>query len=143
VTPRRGERRVWEVKTGGAERVPRGDINQLLGQVEVERKRAAKARVLGCLVSPVAEVTDDAADAAREKITILQHGAVVRLFDLLADRFREYIARCQDGRATARGNARTAVEPLLPSPGWLETLLSPSAGRVLTTDDVAGLFPTR
>lgn len=75
VTPRRGERRVWEVKTGKSERIPRSDVNQLLGQIEVERKRAGKARVLGCLVSPVAAVEDDAAEAARDKVALIHRDA--------------------------------------------------------------------
>jgi hypothetical protein len=34
---RRAHRRLWEVKTGGAERVPRDWVDQLLGQMQVER----------------------------------------------------------------------------------------------------------
>jgi hypothetical protein len=41
-TVKRGERRVWEVKTGEPHPVSRGDVNQLLGQIEVEAKRAAQ-----------------------------------------------------------------------------------------------------
>src|SRR5687768_15755655 len=51
-TVKRGERRVWEVKTGEPHPVPRSDVNQLLGQIEVEAKRAAKTRVYGCLLAP-------------------------------------------------------------------------------------------
>ncbi len=51
-TVRRGERRVWEVKTRRSEKVTRSNVNQLLGQIEVEMTRAAKTRVLGCLLTP-------------------------------------------------------------------------------------------
>ena len=74
---------------------------------------------------------------------LIHHDAVVRLFDTLADRFREYIGLCEDGSAEARGNARTTVEPLLPSPGWLGQLLSPSAGVVIGVDAITALFPAR
>jgi len=142
ITPRRSERRVWEVKTGKFDRLPRDDVNQLLGQIEVERKRAARARVLGCLLTPVADVEDDAAEAARDKITLVHHGAAVRLFDLLADRLNRYRNLWEDGRAEARGTARTTVEPLLPRAGWLGRLLSPSAGRVIDAESITAVFPS-
>ena len=51
---KRGERRVWEVKTGEPHPVSRGDVNQLLGQFEVETKRAAKTRVyVACWPRPL------------------------------------------------------------------------------------------
>ncbi|SDJ53459.1 hypothetical protein SAMN05192558_1258 [Actinokineospora alba] len=43
-TVKRGERRVWEVKTGEPNPVDRDDVDQLLGQIEVETKRALKTR---------------------------------------------------------------------------------------------------
>jgi len=142
-TIRRGERRVWEVKTGRPEEVARSDVNQLLGQIEVESKRAHKTRVYGCLLTPATEAKTDAAEAARDKIVLLSHAAVVRLYDLLADRIRQYAGLCGDGSAEARGNARTRTEQLLPPDGWLERLLSPTQGRVINADDVAAMFPPR
>jgi len=132
-----------EVKTGNVEGVARGDVNQLLGQIEVETKRAAKARVYGCLLTPATVTKDDAAEAARDKIALMSHEAAVRLYDVLADRLRHYAALCGDGNAEARGDARTKKEALLPADGWLGRLLAPTQGKVIGVDDVAGLFPPR
>lgn len=142
-TVKRGERRVWEVKTGEPKEVPRGDVNQLLGQIEVETRRAPRTRVLGCMLTPVTEIKSAAAEAARDKITLVHHPAAVRLFDTLADRLRQYAALCGDGSAEARGSARETAERLLPADRWLEHLLSPSGGKVITPDDVAAIFPPR
>jgi hypothetical protein len=142
-TTRRGERRVWEVKTGRSETVARSDVNQLLGQIEVETKRAAKTRVIGCLLTPANSVGVDAAEAARDKIALVEHGAAVRLYDILADRLRHYAALCGDGSAEARGDARTKVEVLLPPDLWLEKLLSPTQGRVIGVNEITDLFPPR
>lgn len=142
-TVKRGERRVWEVKTGEPRPVSRGDVNQLLGQIEVEIKRAAKTRVHGCLLTPATAVEKAAAEAAGDKIALISHGAAARLYNLLADRLLQYAALCGDGNAEARGGARTKIEATLPSDGWLGRLLSPTLGRVITVDDVASLFPSR
>lgn len=142
-TVKRGERRVWEVKTGNVEAIARGDVNQLLGQIEVETKRAAKTRVYGCLLTPATISKVDAAEAARDKIALMSHAAAVRLYDALADRLRQYAANCGDGNAEARGNARTKIEALLPPDGWLGRLLAPTQGKVIGVDEVAGLFPPR
>src|ERR1017187_4559918 len=103
----------------------------------------AKTRVLGCLLTPVSEASDDAAEAARDKIAFVNHDAAVRLYDILADRIRQYAALCGDGSAEARGDARIKIEALLPPDGWLGKLLSPTQGRVISADDVAALFPPR
>jgi hypothetical protein len=142
-TARRGERRVWEVKTGKSEKVTRSNVNQLLGQIEVETSRAAKTRVYGCLLTPATQAADDAAEAARDKITLVHHDAAVRLYDILADCLRKYAGRCGDGSAEARGDARATIEPLLPSDGWLARLLAPTQGQVITVSDIAALFPSR
>ena len=142
-TTKRGERRVWEVKTGRSKTVARGDVNQLLGQIEVETKRAARTRVVGCLLTPADTASTGAAEAARDKIALLQHDAAVRLYDILADRFRQYVALCGDGSAEARGRARTKIEGLLPPHHWLEQLLFPTQGRVVAPDDITILFPQR
>jgi hypothetical protein len=141
-TAKRAERRVWEVKTGKPNPLIRGDVNQLLGQIEVETRRSAKTRVYGCLLTPAATAKDDAAEAAHDKIVLVNHSAAVRLFDVLADRLRQYDALCGDGNAEARGEARTKIEALLPQDGWLGKLLSPTQGKLITTDDVAAIFPS-
>ena len=141
-TVKRGERRVWEVKTGEPHPVSRGDVNQLLGQIEVETKRAAKTRIYGCLLAPATLAQDDAAEAARDKIALINHDAAVRLYNLLADRLLQYAALCGDGNAEARGGARTKIEVMLPQDGWLGKLLSPTLGKIITIDDVANWFPS-
>ncbi|WP_420111962.1 hypothetical protein, partial [Pseudactinotalea sp.] len=145
-TSKRAERRAWEVKTVQADAPPplsRGDVNQLLGQVIVERGRAPKSRVFGCLLTPAVEVKDEAAEAARDQVALVNHTAALRLYDLLADRLRRYDALSGDGSAEARGDARTQVEAMMPRSGWLARLLAPTTGKLLTADDVTLLFSPR
>lgn len=139
-TPRRSERRIWEVKTGKATEVPRIDVNQLLGQIEVESQRSRKHRVFGCLLTPTDLVTKESAEASREKIALIHQPAAVRLYDLLADKFREYASLRGIGDAMSRGAARMAVETSMPAAGRLESLLSPSGGRVRSVSDIDVLF---
>ena len=144
----RSQRRIWEVKTAVVEererKFTRDDVNQLLGQLEVEKKYAPKARLTGCLLDPATEAHTDATDAARDRIRLVNHEAAVRLYDLLADRLRTYTTRCGDGSAEARGEARAHVEALVPAAGWLAKLLAPSPqGKVLLLDEVTALFPVR
>ena len=73
----------------------------------------------------------------------VSHEAAVRLYDVLADRLRQYAAVCGDGNAEARGDARTKIEAMLPKDGWLGKLLSPTLGKIITVDDVASWFPSR
>jgi hypothetical protein len=49
--------------------------------IEVETKRAAKTRTYGCLLTPATLVQDDAAEAARDKITPINHDAAMRLYN--------------------------------------------------------------
>lgn len=86
---------------------------------------------------------DMAAEAARDRFALMSHEAAVRLYDVLADRLRHYAALCGDGNAEARGNARTKIEALLPPDGRLGRLLTPTQGKVIGVDDVAGRFPPR
>jgi hypothetical protein len=140
VTPTRGQRRVFEIKTGTAsDRVPRKDINQVLGQLEEERQRSPRHQVLGVLVTPLAEMEPDAAAAARERVAVLHTTATLRLLDLLADRLRVYQARYGAGTAAERGAARQAVEPQLPRRGWLQRVLAPTA-RCRHSDDIEAEF---
>lgn len=129
VTPRRAERRVWEIKTGTAARaVSRGDVNQLLGQLHVEAQDHPRVHVVGCLMSPLPAVEAGAAIAARDGIAIIQAAGVEVMFDWIADRFRQYAAAWGAGTAIERGRARTDVDPRVPRGGWLASVLSPSGG---------------
>jgi hypothetical protein len=56
---------------------------------------------------------------------------------------RQYAALCGNGNAEARGKARTKIEALLLPDGWLGQLLSPTQGKIISVDDVVGLFPPR
>ena len=138
----REERRVWEVKTGSPEVVKRTEVNQLLGQIEVESKRSGEARVRGCLVSPAREVKGDAAEAAQDRIVIIHYDALVKLWDILADRFRRYSEAWDEGDAESRGEARITVEEFLPKSGFLGRLLKPSMGRMLFAEDIEDMFPS-
>ncbi len=104
-TASRAQRRVWEVKTVRRDEVARDDVNQLLGQIEVETKRAASTRVYGCHLTPATKAKNDA-EAAGDKIALISHGATVRLYDTLADRLRHYAAQCGDGSAEERAAGR-------------------------------------
>lgn len=137
---RRGERRVWEVKTGGGE-VARDDVNQLLGQIEVETRRAAKTRVYGCLLAPATSSKIDAAEAAGDRIALINHGAAVRLYDILADRIRQSLRCAATGVAEARGDARTKIEALLPPDLLAGEIAFTDAGPRGLGDQIAGLFP--
>lgn len=135
------ERRVWEVKTGRTSvRVPRSDINQLLGQLQIESQDHPRSHVLGCLLTAYSEMAPDATAAAREKIAAVHESAGAALFDALTDRFLEYQRLWGTGSATERGQARSAVEGRLPQPGWLRRLLAPSGGRVVDQTAIVELF---
>lgn len=143
-TTKRSERRAWEVKTVEADDPPpldRGDVNQLLGQIQVERTRAPKTRVYGCLLTPATEVRKDAQEASRDSIALVNHAAALHLYDLLAERIQQYDALCGDDSAASRGEARTQVEARLPGGRWLGELLSPTHGKLLTKTDLDDRFP--
>ncbi|NHB84970.1 hypothetical protein G7085_11075 [Tessaracoccus sp. HDW20] len=147
-TPKRSERRIWEVKTAVKDnherRFTRDAVNQLLGQIEVAKKKSSNASVSGCLLDPATEAHVDAIEAARDRIRMINHKAAVRLYDLLADRLRTYAAMCGDDSAERRGEARAYVEGVVPAAGWLAKVLAPSPqGKVLLEDEVASLFPVR
>jgi hypothetical protein len=140
-TTRRAERRVWEVKTGKAIEVSRSEVNQVLGQLEVETARVKRTRTYGCLLTPATRSKLDASEAAAQKIILVNHGAVTALFDLLARRVRDYAALCGTGTAEERGTARTRLEGMLPDDSFLEQLLIPTQGRVLGIEDITEIFP--
>lgn len=97
--------------------------------------------MFGCLLTPATTTQYDAVEAARDQVALVNHGAALRLYDLLAQRLRQYDALCGDGTAEARGDARTQVEALMPRSGWL-AILAPTGGKILMSDDVARLFPS-
>ncbi len=138
-TTRRAERRVWEVKTGKGIEISRGEINQLLGQVEVVR--AVRTRIYGCRLTPATRSKLDASEAAAQKITLVHHGAAMALLDMLARRVLDYAGLCGTGSADERGAARTRLERMLPDNGFLERLLAPSNGKVLDVQDITDIFP--
>jgi hypothetical protein len=141
ITPQRAERRLWEIKTGTAQdAVSRDDVNQVLGQLTVEAGRHHRSRVFGCLLTPLDQVTEDAAAAARDRIAIVNHGAATFLYDRLADRFRTYAGLWGSGSAAERGRARESVEDRLGRRGWLARLLAPSQGRVRMRTNVEAEF---
>ncbi|QCB51788.1 hypothetical protein E5720_17675 [Rhodococcus sp. PAMC28707] len=143
-TTKRSERRAWEVKTvlaGDPPPLIRGDVNQLLGQIQVEKTRAPKTRVYGCLLTPATEVKKDAQEAARDSVALINHKAALHLYDLLAERIQQYDALCGDNSAASRGEARTRVEARLPDGRWLGELLSPTHGKLHTKADLDHLFP--
>ncbi|MPY60620.1 hypothetical protein [Streptomyces spongiae] len=80
---------------------------------------------------------------AEQSATLINHDAAVRLYDLVADRCRQYDALSGNGNAEARGEARTKIEDLLPPDGWLGQVLLPSQGRILSADYVGAIFPSR
>lgn len=135
-TPRKGQRRVWEVKTGGSDAVPRDDVNQLLGQVREEQDRHPRAQVVGCLLVNLDTVRDDAARAARSEVAFVHVDAAIALFDIVAELFTAYRTNCGSGTAQERGAARAATEVRLPSADWLTRLLLPTDGRILRAQDV-------
>ena len=124
--PRRVERRLWEVKTGSADAIPREWVNQVLGQVAGERQ-TSRLRVVGCLVTNLSGVESEATPAARE-LCLLHHDAIQALADLMGDRLIEYAERSGAGSAAERGAAREALEPRIPVGDWLAELLGPSEG---------------
>lgn len=139
-SPRKGQRRVWEVKTGGSERVPRDDINQLLGQVQEEQTRNPLSRVVGCLLTSLDDIEDDAARAALDKIVLVNLDAALALYDAMAERFMTYFTAYGSGTAVERGAARIATEPRLPAGDWLHNLISPRRADFLSRADIDQLF---
>jgi hypothetical protein len=137
---RKGQRRVWEVKTGGSDRVPRDDINQLLGQVQEEQTRNPLSRVVGCLLTSLDDIESDAARAAMDKVVLIHLDTAIALYDAMAERFMTYFIAYGAGSALERGDARLAVEPRLPPGDWLHNLLSPRRADFLSRADVDQLF---
>lgn len=124
------ERRLWEVKTGDADAVPRDWVDQALGQVAAE-PASQRQRVVGCIVTHLTAVTPEAAKAARDSLCIIHLDAVVELATRLAACLNEYLDLWGEGSAAERGAARERVEPKLPASSWLATALAPSNGQIV------------
>jgi hypothetical protein len=137
---RKGHRRVWEVKTGTPDAVPRSYINQVLGQITEERQRHPKAIVYGCLLVEVGQAEPDAQRAARADVAILHTDAALAIYDRMAALLSQYMTAWGSGTAAERGIARSAVEQQLPEPGWLARLLSPTNGAILRAPQAQALL---
>lgn len=132
---RKVERRLWEVKTGVPGAIPRAWVDQALGQVAAARP-SNRLHVVGCLLTRLTTIEDDAAQAARDALALVHHDAITTLADLLGERLLDYAARCGGGSAAERGSARNAVEHRLPRGPWLADLFGPSSGRIIRHDDI-------
>jgi hypothetical protein len=134
-TSRKGQRRVWEVKTS-TNPLPRDDVNQLLGQVREEQDRHPRANVVGCLLVACDGIEADAARAARTELALVHVDAALTLFDFTAQLFSGYRTAYGSGTAQERGAARAATEPRLPGSDWLTRVLGPTNGNIVRAQDV-------
>ncbi len=136
---RQVQRRLWEVKTGNPARLPRAWVDQALGQL-AEAGRSPRIRVVGCILTHVESIEEEAALAARDSLCLVHVDAVSALIDLLGDRLNSYAERWGGGTAAERGGARELVESQMPSGAWLDALLSASGGRLIRREDVNERF---
>ena len=136
------ERRMWEVKTGDPDAIPRDWIDQTLGQI-AEARPSSRLRVVGCLLTHVDEIDIEAAGAAADQICLVHQDAAAALAELLSDRLIQYAIKCGGGSAAERGAAREFVEERMPKGAWLKELLAPSGGQSVRRADVIVRFPSR
>jgi hypothetical protein len=136
---RRIERRLWEVKTGDADSLPRSWIDQALGQLASEQQ-SAKLRVVACVATSL-DTVDISAKAAARNLCLVHVDAIRALIDVMSDRLLDYVTRWGEGSTMERGSARSEVERRLPSGSWLEDLFAPSDGRLIRREDVLLRFP--
>jgi hypothetical protein len=141
VAARKVERRLWEVKTGDPDELPREWVDQALGQVAAARP-SPRLRVVGCLLTHLTTVADEAATAGRDALCFVHQDAALALADMIGDRLIDYAEQSGEGSAAERGSAREAVEPRMPTGQWLSELFGPSGGRVVRRDDVISHVPT-
>lgn len=137
---RKGHRRVWEVKTGTPDAVPREDVNQILGQIIEERRRHPKATVTGCLLVEPVTAESDAQRAAADDVAIMHADAAIAIYDRLAELLGQYRIAWGTGTAGERGEARSLVERQLPASDWLIRLLLPTGGTVLGAPQARALL---
>jgi hypothetical protein len=133
------QRRLWEVKTGNPDRLPREWVDQSLGQL-AEEGQTPRRRVVGCILTHVEGIEEEAARAARDTLCLVHIDAVSALIDLLGNRLNSYAERWGGGTAAERGAARELVESQMPSRAWLDALLSASGGRLIRREDVNERF---
>jgi hypothetical protein len=133
------QRRLWEIKTGNPDRLPREWVDQVLGQV-AGQGRSPRIRVVGCILTHLESIEEEAALAARDTLCLVHIDAVSALIDLLGDRLNSYAQRWGVGTAAERGAARELVESQMPSRAWLDALLSASGGRLIRREDVKERF---
>ncbi len=136
---RRIERRLWEVKTGAPDRLPRDWVNQALGQIAQEAA-SSRVHVVGCIVTSLVDVEEEAALAARETLCLVHVDALCALLDHLGPRLQTYADHWGSGTAAERGHAREEVESQLPVGSWLADLFGPSGGRLVRREDVMAYF---
>ena len=141
-TARKGQRRVWEVKTS-TNPLSRDDVNQVLGQVREEQTRNPRANVIGCLLVACDSTEPDAMIAAQDELALVHLDASLALFDFAAELFSAYRTACGSGTAQERGAARAATEPRLPSADWLSQLLRPTNGRISRAQDFLEILHPR
>ena len=137
---RQVERRLWEVKTGDPDRLPRSWVEQSLGQL-AEEESSSRTHVVGCILTHLEEIEVEAAKAARDYLCLVHIDAVCALIDLLGARLSSY-SEHWGGTVGERGNSREFVEPLMPSGRWLDKLLSTSKGCLIRREDVNKIFPS-
>jgi hypothetical protein len=136
---RRVERRLWEVKTGTPNAIPRDWVDQALGQV-AEARGGDRLSVVGCIMTELEAVEPEAKRAGANSLCFIRREGVLALADLLGDRLLDYAARTGGGTAAERGAAREMVEPSMPTSGWVSDLLAPSNGKLVTSTDVRARF---
>lgn len=137
---RQVQRRLWEVKTGDPDRLPRDWVDQSLGQLAGEGQ-SPRIRVVGCILTHVEGIEEEAAKAAQDALCLIHLDAVSALIDLLGARLNSYAERWGRGTAAERGAARELVEFQMPTGSWLDRLLSASGGRLIRKEHVSECFP--
>jgi hypothetical protein len=135
----RVEQRLWEVKTGDPDKVPRDWVDQSLGQIaEVEATR--RHTCFGCVVTHLEEVDQKAAAAGRETIVFVHVDFLLAVLDGFSAALRRYSELWGTGSAVERGSARDAVESLLPREGWIHDVIRPGVAPMLRRDHATRLF---
>ncbi len=136
---RKIERRLWEVKTGNPDELPRDWVDQALGQLAQEHG-SPRLHVVGCIVTHLESVDEVAASAAREQLCLVHLDAISALFDMQSARLTVYGENWGSGSAAERGQARELVESQIPTGPWLAELFAPSAGVLVRREDVLERF---
>jgi hypothetical protein len=131
------EKRLWEIKTGSPDRIPRDWVDQALGQLASESV-GPKRRTIAGIISAITSVDPTASNAASD-LCLWHTDVLIGLVDGMSDRLLHYASRWGPG-AMERGLARDLVERRLPKMGWLEQVSAPTGAKVLRKAEVVGLF---